>query len=37
MNNKLPLVQALLNYHNENNILFSMPGNKGGRLLIGMK
>jgi len=31
MNNKLPLVQALLNYHNENNISFSMPGNKAGK------
>ncbi|HEY5524045.1 MAG TPA: aminotransferase class I/II-fold pyridoxal phosphate-dependent enzyme [Clostridium sp.] len=30
MNNKLPLVQALLNYHDENNIIFSMPGNKAG-------
>jgi len=30
MNNKLPLVQALLNYNNENNIMFSMPGNKAG-------
>ena len=30
MNKKLPLVQALLNYHDENNIMFSMPGNKAG-------
>lgn len=30
MNKKLPLVKALLNYHDENNIIFSMPGNKSG-------
>ena len=27
---KLPLVEALLKYHDENNIIFSMPGNKCG-------
>jgi len=30
MKNKLPLVQALLDYHKEKNIMFSMPGNKSG-------
>jgi arginine/lysine/ornithine decarboxylase len=28
--NKLPLLNALLEYHNENNLIFSMPGNKCG-------
>lgn len=31
MNDKLPLLQALIDYHSENNILYSMPGNKAGK------
>ena len=27
----LPLLEALINYKNENNIAFSMPGNKDGQ------
>jgi arginine/lysine/ornithine decarboxylase len=30
MNEKLPLLQELLKYHDEGNLLLSMPGNKGG-------
>ncbi len=30
MKDKLPLLQALIDYHSENNILYSMPGNKAG-------
>ena len=31
MNKKLPLVKALLDYHKEENVIFSMPGNKCGK------
>lgn len=31
MKEKLPLLQSLIDYHAENNILYSMPGNKAGR------
>ena len=31
MNGKLPLLQALLEYSKENNVIFSMPGNKSGK------
>lgn len=31
MENKSPLLNELIKYHKENNILYSMPGNKGGR------
>lgn len=31
MKNKLPLLQALLDYSKEDNIIFSMPGNKAGK------
>jgi arginine/lysine/ornithine decarboxylase len=30
MKDKLPLLQALLDYHKEGNIIYSMPGNKAG-------
>ena len=30
MNKELPLLQALIDYHKEENIIFSMPGNKCG-------
>ncbi|MDS0524649.1 aminotransferase class I/II-fold pyridoxal phosphate-dependent enzyme [Clostridium sp. SHJSY1] len=30
MKKKLPLLQALLDYHKEENIIYSMPGNKAG-------
>ena len=31
MEKNLPLLSALIDYHKENNILYSMPGNKGGK------
>ncbi|WP_244835177.1 aminotransferase class I/II-fold pyridoxal phosphate-dependent enzyme [Clostridium sp. BJN0001] len=31
MNKKLPLLAEVLKYHDEKNLLLSMPGNKGGR------
>lgn len=31
MNEKLPLLKALIDYHKEKNIIFSMPGNKCGK------
>lgn len=31
MNKRVPLLQALLDYHKEENIIFSMPGNKCGQ------
>lgn len=31
MKNKLPLLQALLDYSKEDNVIFSMPGNKSGK------
>ncbi len=31
MDNKLPLLEELINYHKENNLLYSMPGNKAGK------
>lgn len=31
MKDKLPLLQSLIDYHAENNILYSMPGNKAGK------
>ena len=30
MNEKIPLLQEILKYHDEKNLLLSMPGNKGG-------
>ncbi|SCJ62864.1 Arginine decarboxylase [uncultured Clostridium sp.] len=30
MNNRLPLLEEVLKYHKEKNLLLSMPGNKGG-------
>ena len=34
---KLPLLKELLKYHDEKNLLLSMPGNKGGRGFLGDK
>lgn len=34
---KLPLLEELLKYHDEKNLLFSMPGNKGGKGFLGDK
>ena len=34
---KLPLLEGLLKYHDENNLLLSMPGNKGGIGFLGDK
>ena len=31
MDRKLPLLEELINYHKENNLLYSMPGNKAGK------
>lgn len=31
MESKLPLLSTLIDYHKENNILYSMPGNKAGK------
>ncbi len=35
MKKKLPVLQELLKYHDENNLLLSMPGNKGGDGFLG--
>lgn len=34
---KLPLLEELLKYHDEKNLLLSMPGNKGGKGFLGDK
>ncbi|MGL5087594.1 MAG: aminotransferase class I/II-fold pyridoxal phosphate-dependent enzyme [Clostridium sp.] len=34
MNNELPLINKLLDYHKENNLIFSMPGNKCGKVFL---
>lgn len=34
---KIPLLEELLKYHDEKNLLLSMPGNKGGRGFLGDK
>ena len=35
MNEKMPLLQEMLKYHGEKNLLLSMPGNKGGIGFLG--
>ena len=35
MNRKMPLLQEMLKYHDEKNLLLSMPGNKGGIGFLG--
>ena len=34
MKSKAPLLEAILEYKSENNILFSMPGNKSGKAFL---